>query len=182
MSEIDRSPGPSSAAPPSPQSAPSVADTMQQRADTQVAIARRQTRRRLRLVGAAISLAVGFLLYKTLSNSITYFKTVDQAIAARSSLGGSTFQLEGLVVAHSIAYPNRTTVDFLIAGSHHHQIQVTNYGEPPELFQADVPVVILGHFVGGGLRFSSDQILVKHSNSYIAAHPNRVRAPNGSVH
>ena len=38
------------------------------------------------------------------------------------------------------------------------------------------------HFVGASNRFASDQILVKHSNVYIAAHPNRVRASNGTEH
>ncbi len=30
------------------------------------------------------------------------------------------------------------------------------------------------------MSFVSDQILVKHSSNYIAAHPGRVTAPNGS--
>ena len=46
---------------------------------------------------------------------MTYFKTVDQALAGRASLGTSTFQLEGLVVPHTISQPNPTTVDFVIA-------------------------------------------------------------------
>lgn len=146
-----------------------------------VEASRRETRRRLRIVGLVIVIAIGFLLYKTLASAVTYFKTVDQALSARSSLGDSTFQLEGLVVAHTISRPNQTTVDFTIAGSDRREIQVSNSGAPPELFQANVPVVLVGHFVGSTLRFDSDQILVKHSNSYIAAHPNRVRAPNGSV-
>jgi hypothetical protein len=40
---------------------------------------------------------------------------------------------------------------------------------------------VVGHFVGTTDRFASDQILVKHSNSYIAAHPNRVKALNGTT-
>jgi len=150
-------------------------------ASNEVARARRETRRRLRLVFFVIALAIGFLLYKTLSGAVTYFKTVDQALSSRNILGDADFQLEGIVLAHSISRPNATTVDFVIGGSAHNKISVTNSGEPPELFQANVPVVLVGHFVGASDRFQSDQILVKHSNSYIAAHPGRVRAPNGSV-
>lgn len=157
------------------------ATQMHDEAAQQVALARRQTRRRLRLVGFCIALAIGFLLFKTLTSAVTYFKTVDQALGARNTLGGSTFQLEGLVVAHSITRPNATTVNFTISGSRGHLISVTNSGEPPELFQANVPVVLVGHFLASSKRFSSDEILVKHSNTYIAAHPSRVRAPNGSV-
>lgn len=156
-------------------------EAMVETASSGVARARRETRRRLRIVFLVIALAIGFLLYKTLSGAVTYFKTVDQALSARSLLGNSDFQLEGVVLAHSISRPNATTVDFVIGGTEHNKISVTNFGEPPELFQANVPVVIVGHFVGTSDRFSSDQILVKHSNSYIAAHPGRVRAPNGSV-
>lgn len=143
--------------------------------------ARRKTRRRLRVVIGLVVLAVGFLLYQTLTRAVTYFKTVDQAVSARATLGDSTFQLEGVVVAHSITRPNATTVRFLLSGSGRREIAVTNTGAPPELFQANIPVVLVGHFAGTGLEFHSDQILVKHSNSYIAAHPARVRAPNGSV-
>ncbi|HUY06037.1 MAG TPA: cytochrome c maturation protein CcmE [Acidimicrobiales bacterium] len=156
-------------------------EVMTRAAARDVAGARRETRRRLRLVFVVIALAICFLLYKTLSGAVTYFKTVDQALSSRIELGNADFQLEGVVVAHSITRPNATTVDFVIRGTRHQQISVTNSGEPPELFQADIPVVLVGHFVGASDRFQSDEILVKHSNSYIAAHPKRVRAPNGSV-
>ena len=57
-------------------------------------------------------------------------------------------------------------------------MQVDNTGSPPELFQPDIPVIAVGHFSGAS--FVSDQILVKHSANYIAAHPGRVTAPNGT--
>jgi cytochrome c-type biogenesis protein CcmE len=139
-----------------------------------------RARRRLAVVGIVIALAVGFLLYKTLTSAVSYFKTGQQALASRSLLGTSTFQLEGVVVAHTIAYPHPTEVDFTIA-SGTSRIRVENTGLPPELFQPNIPVVLVGHFVGSSDLFASDQILVKHSNQYIAAHPGRVTAPNGSV-
>jgi cytochrome c-type biogenesis protein CcmE len=56
---------------------------------------------------------------------------------------------------------------------------VVNTGEPPQLFQADIPVVVVGHFSGD--TFYSDQVIIDHTSQYIQAHPNRVRAPNGTV-
>ena len=53
-----------------------------------------------------------------------------------------------------------------------------NTGSPPDLFQPDIPVIAVGHFAGSA--FVSDQILVKHSSNYIAQHPARVTAPNGT--
>jgi len=55
---------------------------------------------------------------------------------------------------------------------------VVNTGSPPELFQPSIPVIAVGHF--SGPTFVSNLILVKHSSNYIAQHPGRVTAPNGS--
>jgi cytochrome c-type biogenesis protein CcmE len=140
----------------------------------------RQTRRRLAVVGVVIGAAIGFLLYKTLSSAVVYFKTASEAVADRSALGNSTFQIEGVVVPHSIRHIGGGELRFEIS-SGKVTVSVENSGTPPQLFQADIPVVLVGHFVSSSNLFSSDQILVKHSNEYIAAHPRRVRAPNGSV-
>ena len=59
---------------------------------------------------------------------------------------------------------------------------VENRGSPPQLFQPDIPVVVVGHFASGGSYvFVSNQIMVKHSASYVAAHPDRVRGKDGKV-
>ncbi|MGA8295861.1 MAG: cytochrome c maturation protein CcmE [Acidimicrobiales bacterium] len=140
----------------------------------------RQTRRRLALVGVVLVAAIGFLLYKTLTSAVVYFKTANEAVADRSALGNSTFQIEGVVVPHTIRRVGNGELRFEIA-SGNVKVPVENSGSPPQLFQSDIPVVLVGHFVASSDLFSSDQILVKHSNQYIAAHPNRVKAPNGSV-
>ena len=44
---------------------------------------------RLFLVGGVIALAVGFLLVKGLGSSLDYFKTVDQAVSQKQSIGTS---------------------------------------------------------------------------------------------
>lgn len=140
----------------------------------------RQTRRRLAVVGVVIVAAIGFLLYKTLTSAVVYFKTASEAVADRAGLGNSTFQIEGVVVPHTIRHLGHDELSFEIS-SGKVEVPVENRGTPPQLFQADIPVVLVGHFVSASDLFSSDQILVKHSNEYIAAHPNRVRAPNGSI-
>jgi cytochrome c-type biogenesis protein CcmE len=140
----------------------------------------RRIRRRLWLVAAVLVGALVFLLVEGLGSSLDYFDTVDQALAHRADLGTSTFRLEGVVVPGSIR-PTPKGTDFTIAqGSK--KVPVENTGSPPQLFQADIPVVVVGHFAAAGsLLFVSNQIMVKHSADYIAAHPNRVRAPNGTV-
>ena len=142
----------------------------------------RRSRPRLRLWAVAVVLvgAVVFLLVEGLGSSLDYFDTVDQALAHRASLGSSTFRLEGVVVPGSIRGTSVGT-DFLVAEGGR-RVAVENTGSPPALFQPNIPVVVVGHFVpSANATFLSDQIMVKHSADYIARHPGRVRAPNGSV-
>ena len=142
---------------------------------------RQATRRRLLVVFVVLLGAVGFLIYKGLTSAVVYFKTADQAVASRRALGNSTFQIEGTVVPGSVHNQGAKVAAFEIS-SNGVRVQVDNSGDPPQLFQNNIPVVLVGHFVGGSDVFASDQILVKHTNQYIAAHPNRVRGPNGKVH
>ncbi|HXW38285.1 MAG TPA: cytochrome c maturation protein CcmE [Acidimicrobiales bacterium] len=135
-------------------------------------------RRRLRyvLAGAVLVGAFGFLIVKGLGSALDFYLPANQAVAQRAELAGRTFNLEGLVRPGSIrATPHG--VDFVLTAGRT-AVAVANTGSPPQLFQADIPVIAVGHFAGAS--FVSDQILVKHTATYIAAHPNRVTAPNGT--
>jgi cytochrome c-type biogenesis protein CcmE len=135
-------------------------------------------RRRLALAGLLIVAALGFLVYKGLSSAIVFFKTANQALSERAALGNTTFQLEGTVLRHSVQHLGGARVSFDVrhGGA---TIHVVNSGDPPQLFRPGLPVVVVGHFVGSSDTFSSDQIMVKHSQQYIAAHPKRVKAASG---
>jgi cytochrome c-type biogenesis protein CcmE len=135
-------------------------------------------RRRLRyiVVGAVLAGAFVFLLVKGLGSSLNFYLPANQAVAQKAQLAGRSFNLEGLVQPGSIHGTTRG-VDFVLT-SGRTRVQVDNSGSPPQLFQADIPVIAVGHFAGAG--FVSDQILVKHTATYIAAHPGRVTAPNGT--
>lgn len=128
------------------------------------------------MVGLVLAAAFVLLLVKGLGSSLDYFETVDQAIAQKAMLGVRTFRLEGLVVPGTV-HQSGSTVRFVAAGTVH-RIDVVNHGNPPELFQPDVPVVVVGHFAGD--TFVSDQIIVDHTAQYREQHPDRVRAPDGS--
>ena len=138
-------------------------------------------RRRSILVLALLAVAVTALLSPGLLHSLDYFKTVDQVLAHRAAVGTGTIRLEGVVAPHSI---ERTAsgASFTLAGSHDHRVRVIAHGTPPQLFQANIPVVVVGHFTTKtSLVFDGTQILVKHTANYIARHPTRVKAPNGST-
>ena len=136
------------------------------------------SRHRLRyvVVGLVLVGALAFLLVKGLSTALDFYLPVDQAVHQEASLGSKTVNLEGVVQPGSI-HPTPTGVDFTV-GAGGTTLAVENTGSPPQLFQANIPVIAVGHFEGG--TFVSTQILVKHSSTYIAQHPNRVTAPNGT--
>jgi cytochrome c-type biogenesis protein CcmE len=142
---------------------------------------RRRTSRRVLAVFALLVVAFVFLLVEGLGSSLNYFDTVAQAYAHRGTLGTTTFRLEGTVVPGSIR-ASATGTDFAISEGAD-VVHVANTGSPPQLFQADIPVVVVGHFTSArSSDFVSNSILVKHTATYIAQHPGRVRAKNGTVH
>ncbi len=138
--------------------------------------ARAGHRLRYVIVGLVLVGSLVFLLVEGLGSALDFYLPANQAVAQEATLGNQTFNIEGLVEPGSIrATPSG--VDFVVtAGAT--KVQVINSGSPPQLFQPDIPVIAVGHF--SGTEFVSDQIMVKHSASYIAAHPGRVTAPNGT--
>jgi cytochrome c-type biogenesis protein CcmE len=136
-------------------------------------------RRRMWVVGVVIVGAIGFLVYKGLTSAIVFFKTANEAVAQRAQLGNSDFQLEGTVVQGSVQHVNGDLYRFTVESSGV-KVNIENAGNPPQMFRPGLPVVVVGHFVGSGDLFSSDEIMVKHSQAYIAAYPNRVKPTSGS--
>jgi cytochrome c-type biogenesis protein CcmE len=130
------------------------------------------------IVGAILVGAFVFLIVKGLGSSLDYFETVDQAVQSKAMLGTKTFRLEGIVVAGTVRRHDGG-VDFVAAGTKD-RVDVVNTGNPPQLFQNNIPVVVVGHFAGA--TFVSNQIIVDHTAQYVAKYPNRVRgAPKGST-
>ena len=141
----------------------------------------RRSRRRLYGVGGLLALALGVLLYQGMSNSLDYYKTVDDVLNHRASVGTMELRLEGLVVKGSVVRTSRGA-DFEISGSKGRVVEVHAIGEPPQLFRPNIPVVVVGSFTSDvSTTFRATQIMVKHTSTYKAAHPNRVKAPDGSV-
>lgn len=141
------------------------------------AIRRRRTflgsRRRQIIAGLIIAGAVAFLLVQGLGNATEYFKTADQAVADRASLGTRQFRIEGTVANDVRRVGNETSFSIV---ANHVSVPVIDTKEPPELFKPGIPVVLEGHWAAKGPVFDSDLIMVKHSASYAAAHPDRLKS------
>jgi cytochrome c-type biogenesis protein CcmE len=137
---------------------------------------RHRYRARYVVVGLILVGALVFLLVEGVGSALDFYLPANQAVAQRASLGDKTFNLEGVVEPGSIRSTS-SGVDFVVT-SGSTRLAVSNTGSPPQLFQPNIPVIAVGHFHGAG--FVSDQILVKHSATYIAQYPSRVTAPNGT--
>lgn len=140
---------------------------------------RRRASWRVLAVFALLAAALVFLLVEGLGSSLDYFDTVNQAMAHRQTLGTQTFRLEGTLVPSTL-HATATGSDFSICqGSN--VVHVVNTGSPPELLNGTVvPVVVVGHFVSTTSdEFESNSILIKHSSTYTAQHPGRVKAQSG---
>ena len=114
-------------------------------------------------------------VYKALTSAIVYFKTANEAVADRASLGNSTFQIEGVVVP-GLDPPSSGR---LSSTSRSPRAAVpgrrrTTAARRRSCSRRTSRSCSSGTSSARATPFASDQILVKHSNEYIAAHPNRV--------
>jgi cytochrome c-type biogenesis protein CcmE len=127
--------------------------------------------------GAIIAAAIGFLVSQGLGNATVYFKTADQAVADKASLGTKAFRIEGTVL-NDVRQVGGTTEFSIYANQV--TVAVVDSREPPALFKPGIPVVLEGHWAGS--YFASDLVMVKHTASYSAAHPERLKpqTPAGS--
>lgn len=130
--------------------------------------------RRIAIVGVLGVLAVVliFMAYQGLSNATVFFRNADEAVEQKESLGTQRFRLQGSVVGSSIETEGNT-VRFAVTYNDV-EVDVVHLGDPPELFQPDIPVVLEGSWSADGAHFESDRILVKHSETYEEDNPGRV--------
>ena len=129
-----------------------------------------RARRRAWIAFALIVGALGFLVFRGLGDATVYFLTADEAVEQRDALGERRFRVEGRVVAGSIRQTQNGVAFRIREGGA--TVDVTHRGDPPELFQPGIPVVLEGRW--DDRRFASDRILVRHTEEYRAENPDRV--------
>ena len=129
--------------------------------------------KRIAILGTlgVLAIALVFMAYQGLNNATVFFRNVDEAVAERDELGDRRFRLQGSVVPGSVE-PDGSSVRFVVEHGGV-ETEVVHAGDPPELFQPDIPVVLEGSWSDEGDWFASDRILVKHSEDYEADNPER---------
>lgn len=115
-----------------------------------------------------------FAVSQALGDATLFFRNADEAVAQRAELGTTRFRLQGLVVPDTVVeLPDGVEFEVTFNGV---VVPVEHQGDPPELFQDDIPVVLEGHWsdTSDDAVFLSDRMLVKHDENYDAENPDRV--------
>lgn len=130
-------------------------------------------RRRAIVVLASVVLlgAGGFVLLQALGDASVFFRNADEAVAQRDELGDRRFRLQGTVVRGTIEETG-LGVSFTLAYNGA-EVPVRHTGDPAELFQAGVPVVLEGRW--GPEVYESDWMAVKHTEVYEEDNGERLR-------
>ncbi len=127
-------------------------------------VARRNGVRNWLILGGIAAVLV-FVLVQALTSARVFFYNVDEAVAQQAELGDQTFRMQGVVVTEPETDDSGRmsfTVNFNEVDA-----EVVHIGEEPsDLFELGQAVVVEGRWERG--TFTSSQILVKHSESYVA--------------
>lgn len=121
----------------------------------------------------AVLIGLGVVVYQGLTSASLYFYNADEAVAQRTDLGDKRFRLQGTVLGDSLRSTDHG-VEFSIAYDRV-EVDVHHEGDPPELFQPGIPVVLEGRWDASGEFFASDTIRVKHSEQYEADNEGRLQ-------
>ncbi len=119
-----------------------------------------------------VALGLGVVVYQGLNSASLYFYNADEAVQQRQALSDRRFRLQGTVQEGTVTTTGNG-VTFTVA---HNGVDVLvrHQGDPPELFQPGIPVVLEGRWAAAGDEFDSDLIRVKHSEQYVADNGDRI--------
>ena len=129
------------------------------------------------VVVAIVAVAVALLVANLLGDAALFFYNADEAVERRDELGSQRFTVQGTPLGEPVDtfWDDRPVLAFAI-GFNDAVVDVVHIGDPPELFQPGVPVVLEGAWqrgpgpgptaTGDGWHFASDRMLVKHDNDY----------------
>ena len=117
---------------------------------------------------AAIVLALGGLMYTTLSEGTEYYKHVDEVMVDPAAWQGKKLQLHGFIVEKSIER-KRSSLDYRFrVESNGHVVQATYSGIVPDTFKDGSEVVLKGELGPHGFSVAPDGVMAKCPSKYEA--------------
>lgn len=114
---------------------------------------------------------LGVVAYQALTSASLYFYNADEAVEQKEELGDRRIRLQGSVLDDVDSTPEGVTFTVKFNGV---EVPVRHDGDPPELFEPGIPVVLEGRWSDSGDAFDSDAIRVKHSEEYEADNGERL--------
>lgn len=124
--------------------------------------ARRRPKARYVVVAIVCTGAVAWMLVGGLAKNLVYLKPVSDAVEEREDTGNKRFRMGGTVAPGSIVETAGGVSFEVVEGGV--TAEVDHSGDPPDLFEECVPVVVEGRWEGE--LFRSDRLLVKHGEEY----------------
>jgi cytochrome c-type biogenesis protein CcmE len=121
--------------------------------------------------GAAIVLALGYMIYAGLTQSAVYFVTPSELQAA--PVAGKAYRLGGMVAAGSVQWDAPAVELRFRLTDGKGSVPVRHRGTPPDLFGEGRGAVVEGSWTPEGF-FKATLIMAKHSEDY--------QAPRGGPH
>jgi len=112
---------------------------------------------------AVVLVAVGVVAFQGLTSASLYFYNADEAVEQRDVLGDKRFRVQGTVQDDVTTTADGVTFTITFNGV---DVPVVHDGDPPQLFEPGIPVVLEGHWATDAEPFLSDEILVKHDAQY----------------
>lgn len=117
--------------------------------------------------GAVIALAVAYMIYAGVTESMVYFVTPSELSA--SPVSGKAYRLGGMVAPGSVAWEPRTLDLRFTVTDGKVSVPVRHTGTPPDLFGEGRGAVVEGRWAAAGY-FQASLIMAKHSEEYEAPH------------
>ncbi len=137
-----------------------------------------------------IVVLIGLVIANGLGDASLFFRNVDEAVAERPDLGDRRFRLQGTVVPGTVVETTIGDEPVVLFTVNYDGVRadIVHRGDPPQLFQDAIPVVLEGRWTEGpppgvtdfdggandGWYFASDEMLVKHDNEYVAENEERI--------
>jgi cytochrome c-type biogenesis protein CcmE len=118
----------------------------------------------LTVVAAAV--AVGALLWSTLSEGTEYYKHVDEVMAQPDAWRGKRLQLHGFVVPNSIRR-KRDSLEYVFQIESNGAVVTARYtGVVPDTFKDGAEVVVKGRLGPEGFRVDPNGVMAKCPSKY----------------
>jgi cytochrome c-type biogenesis protein CcmE len=124
-------------------------------------------RRKFIAGGLVIVAAIAWLIWAGVSQSVVYFVTPSELLAA--PIPSKTYRVGGLVLPGSLKWEPKTLDLSFTLSDGKASVPVRHKGAPPDLFAEGRGAVVEGAWTGDGY-FKASLILAKHSEEYKAPH------------